>query len=266
MEKENHLFTLKFIHPNRENELGYDEERLSVAAPTPTPGNKRRRELIRQARSQLVPGDTVGTPGSSRCSTPGRSRQSTPQRNRIRRNQTPILSPVLPIRDNLFIPTPDSLVPNSPPPPYEITFDSPFLSVRLAEEYPATDAVAETKEDSGVEIKVVQITPAELDCGCPGACGCGPPSLNPSVDSTSPLIMPQSFDSEGINLPVEQTPVKDISLQQRQQQSTHQNHPNEETMKGNHYRLTRSFFSVDDHHHPALRNLYQMQLPWNKSL
>lgn len=242
--------------------MNFEGERLSIAAPTPTPGNKRRRELIRQARSQLGPGDTVSTPGSSRSSTPARSRQSTPQRHRVRRTPVPILSPVLPVRES-HLQTADALIPNSPPPPYEISLDSPFLSIRRMEEV-RVDPIAESLEDSCVEIKVIPVTQAESDCGCPGACGCGPPSLNPSVDSSSPLILPQSLDSEGISFPIDQSPVKELSLQQNQH-STHLNLPDSLKRNGNR-RLTRSFFSVDDVHHPALKKLKQLQFPWNKSL
>ena len=94
----------------RESEIICEGGRVLVIS-TPTPGNKRRRELMRQSRCQLGPGELL-TPTSSRSSTPARSRNSTPQRNRARPTPVQILTPVhinnLQAIDT-FIPSFDSL-------------------------------------------------------------------------------------------------------------------------------------------------------------
>lgn len=217
---------------------------------TPTPGNKRRRELIRQARAQLAPGDVVSTPGSSRASTPARSRHSTPQRHRVRRTPVPIVTPV----HGTHLQAIDSQIPNSPPPPYEINLDSPFHVARLVEQV----SVVADESNEVPFVEVSEILPTVADCGCPGACGCGPPSLNASVDSSVPLLQPLSFESQELNFEIEQSPVNDDDEQC--QQPTKQ--PERKCTEAVNHRLARSFFSVDRVH--ALSK--SKEFPWNKSL
>lgn len=224
--------------------------------PTPTPGYRRRRELIRQARAQLAPGDVVSTPGSSRASTPARSRHSTPQRNRVRRTPGPMVTPV----HITNLQASDSMIPNSPPPPYEINLDSPFHVARLVEEGPAV-----LNDVPFVEVSEIQILPTEADCGCPGACGCGPPSLNASVDSSAPLL--QSFETQELHFQIEQSPVNDDSdelCQEPSKQSIFQALPERKCTEAINHRLARSYFSVDRVHAPSLSKL--KDFPWNKSL
>lgn len=229
--------------------------------PTPTPGNKRRRELIRQARAQLVPGDVISTPGSSRASTPARSRHSTPQRHRARRTPVPIVTPV---HGNLLQAS-DALIPNSPPPPYEINLDSPFHVVRLVDNNTAVPS--DSSDDPSLDIHEIQILPTVADCGCPGACGCGPPSLNTSVDSTAPLLQPHLFESKELDFQIELPHVNDDSDKEFQDpptQTAQQVLPKIKCTEAVNHRLARSFFSVDRVHAPTLGKL--KDFPWNKSL
>jgi hypothetical protein len=195
----------------RESEIIYEGGRVLVIS-TPTPGNKRRRELIRQSRCQLGPGELL-TPTSSRSSTPARSRNSTPQRNRVRRTPVQILTPVH-INHLQAI---DTFIPNSPPPPYEINLDSPFHVVRLVEEGKELSP-NESNDEPNIQLATeITIPSKELDCGCPGACGCGPPSLNCSMDSTAPLLRSLSFTSNsGTDFEVEQPTPASVESEKKE--------------------------------------------------
>jgi len=244
----------------RESESGYTGARVLVIS-TPTPGNKRRRELMRQSRCQLGPGELLNaTPTPSRSSTPARSRNSTPQRNRVRRTPVQILTPVH-INHLQAI---DSFIPNSPPPPYEINLDSPFHVVRLVEEDPALPP-NESSDEPNIEVATEIPIPVKMsDCGCPGACGCGPPSLSYSMDSTAPLLRSLSFTSiHGADFEVEQplaAPVEDSSDRKEKETLTY---PDGSFNEAINHRLARSFLSVDRGHHHALAKTKKM--PWNKS-
>lgn len=213
--------------------------------------------MIRQARAQLAPGDVVSTPASSRASTPARSRHSTPQRNRVRRTPIPIVTPV----HVAHLQASDSMIPNSPPPPYEINLDSPFHVARLVEEGPVVP-----NDVPFAEVSQIQILPTEADCGCPGACGCGPPSLNASVDSSVPLLLqPLSFETQELHFQIEQSPVNDDEqYQQPTKQSKFQALPERKCTEAINHRLARSYFSVDGIRAPSLSKL--KDFPWNKSL
>lgn len=240
----------------RESEIIYEGGRVLVIS-TPTPGNKRRRELIRQSRCQLGPGELL-TPTSSRSSTPARSRNSTPQRNRVRRTPVQILTPV----HINHVQAIDTFIPNSPPPPYEINLDSPFHVVRLVEEGKELSP-NESNDEPNIQLATeITIPSKELDCGCPGACGCGPPSLNCSMDSTAPLLRSLSFTSNsGTDFEVEQpTPA---SVESEKKEKDELSYPEGSFNEAINHRLTRSFLSVDRNQHPALGKT--KKIPWNKS-
>lgn len=229
--------------------------------PTPTPGNKRRRELMRQSRSQLATADLVSTPASSRSSTPARSRHSTPQnRHRARRTPVPFLSPV----HATHLQAIDSFIPNSPPPPYEINLDSPFHVIRLVEEGPPAPVHESTTDEGIQQINDIQIPSGESGCGCPGACGCGPPSLNASVDSSAPLLEPRSYEPEETDFELESSTIDNDHNQQGNQKSVNPCLSVGECNEAINHRLARSFLSVDRVLHPTLGQL--KNYTWNKSL
>jgi hypothetical protein len=207
----------------------------------------------------LEPGELLNaTPTSSRASTPARSRNSTPQRNRVRRTPVQFLTPVH-INQLQAI---DTFIPNSPPPPYEINLDSPFHVVRLVEES-KTMSPNESNDEPVIEVATEIAVPSkELDCGCPGACGCGPPSLNYSMDSTAPLLRSLSFTSHGPDLELEKPPasIEDPSDNKDKNDSLY---PERNFNEAINHRLARSFLSVDRGQHPAL--VKTKKIPWNKS-
>ncbi|XP_046441188.1 uncharacterized protein LOC124192074 isoform X2 [Daphnia pulex] len=250
----------KIAQMEKESEISYTNGRVLVIS-TPTPGNKRRRELMRQSRNQLGSGDLLSaTPTSSRSSTPARSRNSTPQRNRVRRTPVQILTPVH-INHLQAI---DSFIPNSPPPPYEINLDSPFHIVRLVEDGQAIPP-NESSDDPNIEVATETPLPVkESDCGCPGACGCGPPSLNYSMDSTAPLLRSLSFTSiHGADFEVEQPPPAPIENPSDKNEKEQLPYPDGSFNEAINHRLARSFLSVDRSRHQALGKTKKM--PWNKS-
>lgn len=226
---------------------------------TPTPGNRRRRELMRHSRCPTgTPELLNATPTSSRSSTPARSRNSTPQRNRVRCTPVQLLSPVLTRQLEAM----DSFVPTSPPPPYEINLDSPFHVVRMVEE----NATLSTRESSDhplvTEVSEIQTLPSEPECGCPGACGCGPPSLNFSMDSTAPLLRNLSLLSQQALDSI--APIEELlSEDHEEQQSVKLLLPDGNYNEAINHRLVHFSLSMDRIQRPALDKI--KKIPRSKS-
>lgn len=234
---------------------------------TPTPRKGRRRDLIRQSRNtqaHLATADETDgisvitsspAPSTRSTSTVARSRNATPQHRRVRRS--PGVN-IVPIHLSHAISNGTLDVPTSPPPPYEISPESPYHIFRCNEEVTQVTEMPESLTDQENVM---------VDCGCPGACGCSTDPIpililqSPSsednrfvdairTDGTSPLPRPDS--AAGCLL------SSSLGFQSSKSESRHLSAlPDQQ-------RVMAGLFASVDRFTPAIRRL--KQFTWYKSV
>ena len=242
----------------------------SVTASTPTPRKSRRRDFIRQSRAMnqaqhlgtTAEGDNLSVltaspaPSTRSTSTVARSRNSTPQHRRIRKSSAGTQAVPVHRDPPVSNSTAVLLVPNNtPPPPYEISPDSPFRVFQCQDNAfmtPMTDSLA---------IEEIRA----MDCGCPGACGCT--NNDPISAAFEPSV--QEFHFASTVEPASPSPRPDsavgylLSCSDELQTPSNDDDPHLSALPDQQRTMT-SFFTSVDRLTPAIRKL--KEFPWNKSV
>ena len=203
----------------------FGESSLRVYLPrTPTPAKMRRNDLRHVAESdrlscvstdvsQLSPVSSIRYSSplrtSSRASTPARSRHATPHGGRRIRKP----SHLTPIHLHDAVPS-ESIVPNSPPPPYDLSPDSPFCS--LPSPTSIDESLIHEATNTAIVITIETSRSCDLqtinDCGCPGACSCR--TATEDLERPTLMIVPVGESEDASDTKVSNracSPIKEFS-------------------------------------------------------